>query len=90
MLARRPFRVAEQLGGDADVILHVGDRLELLRSLPDGSARLVVTSPPYNVGKAYESRLSRGELRLRPMGKPILDPRNAGAVGRRPPEFGAQ
>jgi len=31
--------------------------MDLLREIPDGAARLVVTSPPYNIGKAYESRL---------------------------------
>jgi adenine-specific DNA-methyltransferase len=29
-----------------------------MRCLPDGLAKLTVTSPPYNVGKAYESRKS--------------------------------
>lgn len=40
------------------VVLHQGDRLEFLRDIPDGAARLVVTSPPYNIGKSYEKRLS--------------------------------
>jgi adenine-specific DNA-methyltransferase len=31
-----------------------GDCLELLKSIPDESVQLVLTSPPYNVGKAYE------------------------------------
>jgi adenine-specific DNA-methyltransferase len=35
---------------------HHGDCLDLLRSLPAGSASLVVTSPPYNIGKEYEKR----------------------------------
>src|SRR5260370_5833584 len=34
-----------------------GDRLDLLKQIPDGTARLVVTSPPYNIGKKYEKRL---------------------------------
>jgi adenine-specific DNA-methyltransferase len=34
----------------------LGDCLELMRSLPDGSVDLVVSSPPYNLGKEYESR----------------------------------
>ena len=36
------------------VTLHNGDCLELLKSLPDESVDLVVTSPPYCMGKAYE------------------------------------
>lgn len=33
-----------------------GDCAKLLRALPDESVQLVVTSPPYNVGKSYEQR----------------------------------
>ena len=32
------------------------DNLEFLRAIPDGSVKLVVTSPPYNLGKDYERR----------------------------------
>jgi adenine-specific DNA-methyltransferase len=42
----------------AAVTLFAGDRLELLEEIPDKSARLVVTSPPYNIGKKYEKRMS--------------------------------
>ena len=34
------------------------DSLEFMRSLPDRSVKLVITSPPYNVGKEYETRTS--------------------------------
>lgn len=37
-------------------ILYPGDCLDFLATIPDESARLVVTSPPYNIGKAYERR----------------------------------
>ena len=33
-----------------------GDCLELLRSMPPSSVDLVVSSPPYNLGKEYEAR----------------------------------
>ncbi len=36
------------------VTLHNGDCIELLRKLPDASVDLVITSPPYCIGKAYE------------------------------------
>ena len=32
------------------------DNMEFMRGLPDGSIKLVVTSPPYNIGKSYEER----------------------------------
>ncbi len=41
---------------DSRVTLFRGDRLQLLRQLPERSARLIVTSPPYNLGKSYEKR----------------------------------
>ena len=39
-----------------------GDCIDFLRTLPDGAARLIVTSPPYNIGKSYEpERMSLDE-----------------------------
>jgi adenine-specific DNA-methyltransferase len=43
---------------DARIILHRGETHEFLHSLPSGIAKLIITSPPYNIGKAYESRKS--------------------------------
>ena len=39
------------------VTLHHGDCIEFLQSIPDESVQLVVTSPPYNIGKEYEAVL---------------------------------
>lgn len=39
-----------------EVVLHLGDTIDFTSSLPDESVDLVVTSPPYNVGKDYEKR----------------------------------
>jgi adenine-specific DNA-methyltransferase len=47
---------AAAAGAEAAVV--AVDRLDFLRTLPDGAARLVVTSPPYNVGKEYERALT--------------------------------
>lgn len=44
--------------GDGDVFLGNNDSLEFLRSVPDNSVSLVVTSPPYNIGKSYETKVS--------------------------------
>jgi adenine-specific DNA-methyltransferase len=41
----------------AGATLYAGDRLELLQEIPDKAARLIVTSPPYNIGKKYEKRV---------------------------------
>ena len=54
-------RVASQFDPTADVVLYEGDCLELLAQIPAGLAKLVVTSPPYNLGKPYETRLDLDE-----------------------------
>lgn len=41
---------------DADVVLYHGDCLELLSQMPSDSVQLIVTSPPYNIGKKYERK----------------------------------
>ena len=53
--------IASGWSARADVSLHRGDTLELLRRMPDAVAQLVITSPPYNIGKAYERRRSLDE-----------------------------
>lgn len=40
-----------------EIVLYPGDCLKLLKNIPDSSLKLVVTSPPYNIGKEYEKRL---------------------------------
>jgi len=40
----------------ADITLFQGNCLDLLASMPAKSVQLVVTSPPYNIGKSYEKR----------------------------------
>jgi len=41
---------------DADVVLFNGDANIFTRMIPDRAVQLVVTPPPYNLGKAYENR----------------------------------
>ena len=50
-------RIASEYDPNADFVLHNGDCLDFLTKLPTGIAKLVVTSPPYNLGKSYEKRL---------------------------------
>ncbi|MDO8438538.1 MAG: site-specific DNA-methyltransferase [Nitrosomonadaceae bacterium] len=45
---------------EAEAVVFPGGCLDLLRQIPDKSAQLVVTSPPYNIGKAYERKLDMG------------------------------
>jgi adenine-specific DNA-methyltransferase len=41
--------------------LHHGDAAAVLKTVASNSVQVVVTSPPYNIGKAYESRTSLEE-----------------------------
>jgi len=54
------MRILRNHHPNASVVLHRGDCLPFLRSLPARSVMLVLTSPPYNVGKTYESRSDMG------------------------------
>jgi len=40
------------------VAVYPGECLDLLKTIPNGAIQLVVTSPPYNIGKEYEKRLN--------------------------------
>ncbi len=64
-LATDRVRIATSYSEQADVTLHLGDRLELMAAIPSGAASLVVTSPPYNLGKEYEDSLALDEYRAR-------------------------
>lgn len=37
----------------SEIVYKIGDCRELLKEVPDGSVKLVVTSPPYNIDKPY-------------------------------------
>jgi adenine-specific DNA-methyltransferase len=41
---------------DCNAYMHCSDNLSFMRPLPDESMQLIVTSPPYNIGKSYEKR----------------------------------
>jgi adenine-specific DNA-methyltransferase len=43
---------------DAEVVLYEGEAEAFLKQIPDASVSLVITSPPYNLGKAYENKVS--------------------------------
>jgi len=51
------FSIADRFKPTARAAIHEGDCREMLRRIPNGVIQLVVTSPPYNLGKEYESRL---------------------------------
>jgi adenine-specific DNA-methyltransferase len=48
--------IGESFSQERSVVLHVGDACEFVRTIPDGMLKLIITSPPYNLGKQYEAR----------------------------------
>jgi adenine-specific DNA-methyltransferase len=52
-----PISVSDNLADNATATLIEGDTLAVLREMPPGSVKLVVTSPPYNIGKEYETQV---------------------------------
>lgn len=49
-----------QIGTEVSSILN-GDAFELLDQIPDESVKLVLSSPPYNIGKSYERGLFKSQ-----------------------------
>lgn len=52
------LRIHDTFTADADTVLFPGDVRNLLATVPDCSINLIVSSPPYNIGKGYEDRRS--------------------------------
>jgi len=50
-----------KLHADHAATMKCQDNLSFMRPLPSGSMKLIVTSPPYNIGKSYEARSSLAE-----------------------------
>jgi len=51
-------QIENQFKADAEIVLHHGDVKNFIATVPNNSVSLVVTSPPYNLGKDYEDRVS--------------------------------
>jgi adenine-specific DNA-methyltransferase len=55
------YKIDSSYSVDSKIILYNGDVLDYLKELPDEIVKLVITSPPYNIGKEYEKRDSIGK-----------------------------
>ena len=53
-----PITISESLAESAQATLLEGDTLVRLRELSSGSVQLIITSPPYNIGKEYETQVA--------------------------------
>ncbi len=57
-LFEQPYEIQESFSPDSRLVLYQGDVSDFLATIPDESVSLVITSPPYNLGKDYEDRVS--------------------------------
>jgi adenine-specific DNA-methyltransferase len=67
------MEIASGWDPDAEVSLYHGDTLELLRQVPDEAAQLIITSPPYNLAKAYERARRRSPEEYVAEQAPVID-----------------
>jgi len=71
-LVTQKHSVANEFSLSEQVVVYPGDCLTCLRTVPTDSLQLIVTSPPYNIGKEYEKTLHL-ELYLRQQAQVIAE-----------------
>jgi DNA modification methylase len=57
-LFNKPKNISNQFNPQADIVLFNGDTNDLIDQLQDEAIKLIITSPPYNLGKSYETQVS--------------------------------
>jgi len=53
-----PKEIETRFHSSADIVLYHGDALQFVSTIPDNTISLIITSPPYNLGKKYENQVS--------------------------------
>lgn len=54
----KQISIASHFSAREHAVVYHGDCMDLLREIPNESIQLIVTSPPYNIGKEYEKKLN--------------------------------
>jgi len=52
------YTIERYYNPEAQIVVFHGDIMDFIKQIPDNSINLIVTSPPYNMGKEYEVRTS--------------------------------
>ena len=50
------MKITKIFNKKSDLVYYYGDCMDLLTQIPNDFFKLIVTSPPYNIGKEYEKR----------------------------------
>jgi adenine-specific DNA-methyltransferase len=56
LFTQSEIAVDKEFSPGSNIVLFPGDVNDLLPTIPSGTVQLIVTSPPYNIGKEYETR----------------------------------
>ncbi len=57
----KKHKIGKRFTSSGRIVVYPGDCMDMLHGVPDESIQLVVTSPPYNIGKEYEKKLRLDE-----------------------------
>ena len=63
-------QIRDVFSDGSEIVLYNGDCLDAISKMPSESIQLIITSPPYNIGKAYE-RITKLETYLETL-KPVI------------------
>ncbi len=58
MHSHNRLHISETYQKNANAVLFHGSCFDLVATIPDNTVELVVTSPPYNIGKEYEEKIT--------------------------------
>lgn len=50
--------IVDHFNLQASIVFYHGDANDLIDTIPDEYVKLIITSPPYNLNKSYETRLT--------------------------------
>jgi len=50
-------KMSDTFSASSEIVFSLGDSLDILSKCPDDFATLIITSPPYNIGKEYETQV---------------------------------
>jgi len=59
------IKIFDKYSATADAIINNGSCYDFVKTIPDKSVTLIITSPPYNIGKKYEKKTSLNEYYFR-------------------------
>lgn len=61
IIQKKPYTIKRKYSKNADILFLEGEALESLKSIPSNSIQLIISSPPYNLGKEYENEVPLAE-----------------------------